>query len=335
MKLLKSLLIFLFAIVAQAQESICPDVVGAVSHPLITNYKNSCIIGYNETKFDIVTLPASKVSSKGALKEVTAEGKIIDIIYGIDNAQNATVVEVKRNYEQAFNNSGIDIVYATLGKKSLITVGKSYPSLGSIDYLKGIENQKLKGFTSIFNGYDRQNNDVAYILAQGNTNGKNYTVALYISHNRLKKEGLANNIFVLAKIVESKPMESGQVTVASIEDKIKNEGKEVFHNILFDFGSDKLTPKSFAVVETLAKYLAENTDKKFYIVGHTDNVGALASNQTLSEKRAKAVLTALTGKYGVADSQVSAHGVGQLAPLAINSTEEGKALNRRVEIVLR
>ena len=318
-----------------AQESICPDVKGAIPHPLLTNYKNSCIIGYNETKFDAVTLPISPVKSKGALQEITAEGKVIDIIYGIDNAENATVIEIQRNYEQAFKKSGMTILFSVLGRKSLVSIGKSYPGLASINYLKTMQIQKLKSFQSIFNGYDRQDNDIAYLIAQGKKEGKNYTTALLIAKNRVKKEELINNIFIQAKIIESEAMETGQVSVASIEEKIKNEGKEVFHNILFDFGSDKLSTESYPVIETLAQYLANNKDKTYYIVGHTDNVGSLSANQSLSEKRAKSVLIALSTKYNVSASQISSHGVGQLSPMAKNTSEEGRALNRRVEIVLR
>ncbi|MCL4107400.1 UNVERIFIED_CONTAM: hypothetical protein GTU68_067311 [Idotea baltica] len=129
-------------------------------------------------------------------------------------------------------------------------------------------------------------------------------------------------------------MDTGQVSAASIDEKIKNEGKEIFHNILFDFGSDNLTKESYSIIETLSEYLKNNQQQNYYIVGHTDNVGSLSSNQVLSEKRAQAVLKALIQNYGVSQTQVSAHGVGQLSPLAINTTEEGKALNRRVEIVL-
>ncbi len=125
------------------------------------------------------------------------------------------------------------------------------------------------------------------------------------------------------------------MSVASIDEKIKNEGKEVFHDILFDFGSDNLTVESYSVLETLATYLIENSNNEYYIVGHTDNVGSLSANQSLSEKRAQAVTKALTEKCGVNNAQISAHGVGQLSPQASNTTDEGRALNRRVEVVLK
>ncbi|MFK8058211.1 MAG: OmpA family protein [Saprospiraceae bacterium] len=177
--------------------------------------------------------------------------------------------------------------------------------------------------------------DDAYFLARGKRDGKIYTIALFIHYSRSSWEGLTDNIFIQAQIVEQEDMETGQVSAASIDEKIKNEGKEVFHNILFDFGSANLTQESFAIIETLSQYLKANPGQQYYIVGHTDNVGSLPTNQTLSENRAKSVLTALTSNYGVPAKQVSAHGVGQLSPLAINTSEEGRALNRRVEVVLK
>ena len=71
-----------------------------------------------------------------------------------------------------------------------------------------------------------------------------------------------------------------------------------------------------------------------FLVGHTDNVGSLAANITLSKDRAKAVIDRLVEKYGVNPSQMSWDGVGYLSPIASNNTEKGRELNRRVEVVI-
>ena len=68
-------------------------------------------------------------------------------------------------------------------------------------------------------------------------------------------------------------------------------------------------------------------------LGHTDNVGDLALNMKLSQARAAAVVAALTGKHGVAAARLSAFGAGPYLPVASNKTDEGKARNRRVELV--
>ena len=342
MKFIYTALFACISCIAFSQErSICPDVEGATNHPLLEKYKNSCIVAYTESKFNAVTFPISKITSKdGALKEITEEGKVINLIYGIENTERATVLEVQRNYEQALKNGNFEILHSAFGKKEIsgyYKIQNAYETFGEVDVIKEYQYLKSKSYFrfSMSPHNSNVNTDDAYFVAKGKREGKIYTIALFIHYNRTSWEGLKDNIFVLAQIVEQEDMETGQVSAASIEEKIKNEGKEVFHNILFDFGSDNLSQDSYTIVETLSEYLKSNPSQKYYIVGHTDNVGSLATNQTLSEKRAKAVLHALTNKYAVPLSQLSAHGVGQLSPLAINTTEEGRALNRRVEIVLK
>jgi outer membrane protein OmpA-like peptidoglycan-associated protein len=70
-----------------------------------------------------------------------------------------------------------------------------------------------------------------------------------------------------------------------------------------------------------------------YVVGHPDNVGSFDSNLKLSKDRAESVAKALSGKHGIAASRLKSHGVSSLAPVASNDAEDGKAKNRRVELV--
>jgi outer membrane protein OmpA-like peptidoglycan-associated protein len=72
---------------------------------------------------------------------------------------------------------------------------------------------------------------------------------------------------------------------------------------------------------------------KLYVVGHTDNVGVLATNVELSRRRAAAVVQVLTSQYGVDAGRLLAYGDGPYAPLASNDSEDGRMLNRRVELV--
>ncbi|WP_298476769.1 OmpA family protein [uncultured Maribacter sp.] len=342
MKIIFSIILSLATLLGFSQErSICPDVEGAINHPLIEKYNNSCIVAYTESKFNSVTFPISKINSnQGAPKEITEEGKVVNIIYGIENSSRATTLEVQKNYELALKHGGFEIIYSAFGRKNIsgsYRIQNAYKSLADVSYITEYQYQKPKSYFKFAMTHHNSNidSDDAFFVAKGKKDGKMYTLALFIHYNRSSWEGLKDNIFVMTQIVEQEDMETGQVSAASIEEKIKNEGKEVFHNILFDFGSADLTLESYAIIETLSTYLKANPNQKYYIVGHTDNVGALPTNQTLSEKRALAVLETLTSKYGVKKDQISAHGVGQLSPLAINSTEEGRALNRRVEVVLK
>ena len=87
------------------------------------------------------------------------------------------------------------------------------------------------------------------------------------------------------------------------------------------------------VLEEFANYLKSNPKMKIKIHGHTDNVGALETNMTLSLDRANAVVRDLVAKHGIPAARLKASGVGPLAPVSSNGSNEGKAKNRRVELV--
>ncbi|ARE40311.1 OmpA domain protein [Rhodovulum sp. P5] len=88
-------------------------------------------------------------------------------------------------------------------------------------------------------------------------------------------------------------------------------------------------------MQALADCLEDDPERDILLVGHTDDVGGLDGNVALSRKRAQAVRRYLIDRLGVAPERLSAEGVGFLAPLSGNLTEEGRQQNRRVEAVLR
>jgi OOP family OmpA-OmpF porin len=110
-------------------------------------------------------------------------------------------------------------------------------------------------------------------------------------------------------------------------------GKVAVYGIYFDFNKADVKPESDPVLKEIASLLKQNPKMNLYVVGHTDNVGALATNMDLSQKRADAVVKALVSKYGTDAKRLKAHGAGPLCPVTSNKTEEGRAKNRRVELV--
>jgi outer membrane protein OmpA-like peptidoglycan-associated protein len=103
------------------------------------------------------------------------------------------------------------------------------------------------------------------------------------------------------------------------------------YGVLFDFNQSTLQPSSDAVLQQVANVLSANKALKLEVQGHTDNVGNDAYNQTLSEARARSVVAWLT-HHGVAADRLSSKGYGKTRPVATNTTDEGRAKNRRVEI---
>ena len=165
-----------------------------------------------------------------------------------------------------------------------------------------------------------------YIAAKGTYKGNNIYFALFINNYE-------DSIYITQDIIEENPMESGLVTAKKIEDNIEMSGYVSIYGIHFDTGKWNIKEESKPALKEIAEYLKNHPEREYFIVGHTDNVGDFASNMMLSEKRAHAVLTALVQDYGVKAGQLEAYGVSSLAPVTSNSTDEGKARNRRVEIV--
>ena len=112
---------------------------------------------------------------------------------------------------------------------------------------------------------------------------------------------------------------------------IEANASVVLKNVFFDVNKFDLKPESEAELDKLVQLLNDNPSVKMQIGGHTDNVGKPADNLTLSNNRAKSVVTYLISK-GIPAARLSAKGFGETQPVADNKTEEGKALNRRTEM---
>ena len=115
-------------------------------------------------------------------------------------------------------------------------------------------------------------------------------------------------------------------------DRMMNDGKFITYGITFDVGKSIIKPESMGEINRIVTLMTENSDLKFSVEGHTDATGNAASNQTLSEARSKAIVDKLV-EMGVASDRLSSAGKGQTNPIADNSTDEGRAKNRRVEFV--
>ncbi|HSI48222.1 MAG TPA: OmpA family protein [Ideonella sp.] len=131
-------------------------------------------------------------------------------------------------------------------------------------------------------------------------------------------------------IVEPEAMEEA-VTAGQLTDQIKKAGFATLH-INFDTGKAELKQDGLAAVKEIAAMLKSNPAMKLSIEGHTDGVGTPIANKQLSEARAKAVMGAVAA-LGIDAKRLSAVGYGQDKPVGDNRTEEGRAANRRVELV--
>lgn len=159
---------------------------------------------------------------------------------------------------------------------------------------------------------------------------------------RVAKDGTETWAFIEAPsngmykihIVEKQSMKQEVVANAeSLAGSINETGKAAVYGIYFDTGKSEIKPASEPAVNEIARLLKGDPKLKLYVVGHTDNAGGFESNVKLSQARAASVVGTLVKKHGVASARLVPFGAGPVAPAASNRTEEGRAKNRRVELV--
>jgi OOP family OmpA-OmpF porin len=134
-------------------------------------------------------------------------------------------------------------------------------------------------------------------------------------------------------VTETQLTQDVVANAAALSGGLTSSGHTVVNGILFDTGKSDVKPESAPALDEVAKLLKDDPKLKLYVVGHTDNAGVLAANVDLSKRRAAAVVQLLVTKYGIAADRLLPYGDGPYAPLASNDSEDGRTLNRRVELV--
>ncbi|HEV2689115.1 MAG TPA: OmpA family protein [Bryobacteraceae bacterium] len=155
----------------------------------------------------------------------------------------------------------------------------------------------------------------------------------YMGKTWIKEEVGAGSDYQQHILIETQLTQEIVATAADLSNGLTSAGHTVVNGILFDTGKADVKPESAAALQEIVKLLKQDAKVKIYVVGHTDNVGALAANIDLSRRRAAAIVQVLTAQYGVAADRLQPYGAGPYMPRASNDSEDGRTLNRRVELV--
>lgn len=135
-------------------------------------------------------------------------------------------------------------------------------------------------------------------------------------------------------VVEKAAMKQEVVANAEVfASGLRATGHVAVYGIYFDTNKSDVKPESKAALAEIAKLLKKDPGLKLYVVGHTDSTGLLDANMKLSQARGESVVRSLVAEHGIAAARLKGLGVGPAAPVASNDTEDGKAKNRRVELV--
>jgi len=281
------------------------DAQGSKDHPLISRYPGSVINEYWQREFDEYNLPLSKAAEGKYEKSQHLEGKVTAIYYITPEGRSA--LEIYRNYETGLKNGGFQTLFACAK-----TCGDPPPS----------------GTFPIDDAFGNYSNETRYLAAKLSRAAGDVYVSLWVYDRSF-------DVKAFLEVIEVKPMDAGLVTVsaASLAGDITRTGHASIYGIYFDTGKAEVKAESETTLKEISKLLQQDGKLKLFVVGHTDNQGTLESNMDLSRRRAAAVVQALTTKYGVAAVRLSGQGDGPTAPVASNDSEEGRAKNRRVELV--
>jgi outer membrane protein OmpA-like peptidoglycan-associated protein len=286
------------------------DFPGSKDHPMIKRYQGSVITLYRVKDFEEYALALGKLVRKEQTymleKTQRLEGKITHIEY--KTPRERSVLEIFRNYEMALKKAGF---------QTLFTCSNMQGTCGSGGGGGGPAAEAGLGYYGT--GWESRYIAAKLVRPEGD---------VYVALNVMEEVTHLN-------VVEVKPMETGLVTVdaAAMAGDIARTGHVAIYGILFDFNKADVKPESEPAIREIAKLLKQDPKLKLHVVGHTDSVGELKFNMDLSRRRADAVVKVLTTKHGIAVARLRAEGVGPLSPVASNRTEEGRAKNRRVELV--
>lgn len=318
------------------------DVKGSKDHPMVSRYAGSIVIGYDHRKFDEIVIPTGPVT-KNAKNDIVptktqrVEGEVTRILYVAPEGRSS--LEVLRNYEQELKKNGFATVYACAAAECGVGDGSVAKYLYSNDKRMSDTPPNSSGRpagTISEQAFESPRGQRFLVAKRTDPKDGDVYASIYTATSAwdFLKETY-NHAIVLLDVVKTVPMETGMVTVdaATMAKDISSSGHVALYGIYFDTDKADLKPESQPTLQEITSLLKKDPSLKLYIVGHTDNVGGFDYNVGLSERRAAAVVKQLAATHGIAAARLKPAGVGMLSPVAPNDREEGRAKNRRVELV--
>lgn len=315
---------FLWAVPVLAQ-----DLPGSADPPGMRRYEGSRIIGYRAPRFEEFTLPLgppSNISPPAYQKSLLTEGLVSRYTYLAPEGR--TPAELFRNYKLEFERLGLQTLYEKPPNVRgwfgpTFTQSADEDQIGQILFYNEAQERVLVGKT--------QGGSPSYYYVFVTSYRDGY-VPEPLRASIARDRALAQLVVVTPEQMEQKMT---FVNASEMARTIADSGKIALYGIYFDSDKDVIRPDSEPTLQEIVKLLAADPKLKLHVVGHTDIQGSAEHNLDLSRRRAGSVVRELTSNYGIAADRLDPFGCGFYAPVASNDTEEGRAKNRRVELVKR
>lgn len=299
-------------------------------HPLVGRYDGAELVGEYHAEFDevgLLTAPMSGPREPNGAGWTTVEGKSSLYYYRLPSGRST--LEVQRNYENSLKSKGFSTRFTCATSNGSCYTGR-YAGTAPYDFANAYdaspELPRLEG--DFIRNYFREN--ARYLLATLDRPGGTVHASITLSeHPR------GNYAFV--RVVETgAAMQDDMIRFVGAEEMrstLADAGRISLYGIYFDTDQDAIKSDSTPTLDEIAKLLKADPGLRVTVVGHTDAQGSAEHNRDLSERRARAVVAALTGRYGIAADRLQARGAGMSDPVASNDDDAGRARNRRVELV--
>lgn len=295
-------LLLTVTLVASGQNTV--DIEGGRDHPLIVRYPGSIIRFHDLSAFREYILPLGPLSGDTYARSRKLEGKVTRITY--DAPQSRSVIDIFRAFETQLDALDFETLYVAPGSD----LGDAWLERFGAPYLKG---------------------EGRYLAARLPRLEGDCHVALYIG------KGAYDFPLIQLDIIEIKPMDSDQarLNAAVLAGEIERTGRAAIYGIRFAPRKADIPVDSWGEVSAIATLLTQNPNLNLLVVGHTDNSAPQDVSMSLSLRRAQAIVKLLVSMHNIPPSRLQSFGLGPLAPTASNRTEQGRALNRRIELVER
>lgn len=327
------------------------DIAGAKDSPLIGRFAGSFIVSQERRDFDELALPLGPLKPVADKNKRDAhnnsvfepaqskalEGQRTRLVYVLPD--NVSPLQAVRNYQNDATAKGGKTLFECKSPECGGDAGRSSEGGGGDQSLAMVlwpqDKIKDKAFTNGNCAQTARTGEQRYAALELPKNNAFVSVLAYSLKDDLYCKAFNNRTVVVVDVLETKAMEQKMVTVKAEEmaQSINTTGRVALYGLFFDSGKADVKPESKDTLDQIAKLLASSPALKLLVVGHTDNVGEFATNMDLSKRRADAVITVLATQYKADRKRLTPVGVSFASPIAPNTSEDGKAKNRRVELV--
>jgi outer membrane protein OmpA-like peptidoglycan-associated protein len=277
------------------------DVAGSRDYPGIGRFAGSVITGYLVKDFDAARLQAAPFKDGRPTAERRLEGRVTRIAYR--TGPGPSILEVSRNFETQLAKAGFETLVAC----------DTDAFTEALDALP-IPQMWIDGF------------NYRYYAGRKAEGGRETYAAVLVSKSN--DDIYAQLVVAVVGAIENKMVDAGEMAKG-----LREKGHIALYGIYFDTDKAVIKPESRPTLEEIAKLLRAQPQLNVVIVGHTDSQGTYDYNMELSRRRAEAVAAELAKSYKIAAARLRTAGVGFLAPIGSNASDDGRALNRRVELV--